>query len=146
MFYWTLFLLNYISQEKKNCNLDITTYTILIPKKSLGHYVKCHNWMQWAATPFYCSKTRYLTFNLINFTVFRNILNFMPAPHIKKLGREHVCHFVTSPFLLVTLSKTLWREVTNCWSSENRILSLPFFDMTSAAQQSEVFTVVFCTP
>ena len=47
----------------------------------------------------------------------------MPATHSKKLGQRHAYHWVTSPFLLITLCNCLGTEDINCCSFASGIFA-----------------------
>lgn len=100
--------------------------------KKIGHWVKhkyknklCKSYIQLNIIP----KKRYFMFILLKLIVFANIHSFwigwlQQVP--KKLGQGHVYHWVTSPFLLITLSKCLRTKGTNYWRSFHSFLIYSF--------------------
>ena len=64
------------------------------------------------------TKKRFSVFSLMNLikcAKYKQIYKLMPATHLKKmLGQRHVYHWVTSPFLLITLCNRFGTEYINC--------------------------------
>jgi len=54
--------------------------------------------------------------NMIVFCKYELILILWLQHTPKKLGQRHIYHYVTPPFLLITLFNQLGVEDTNCWS------------------------------